>query len=229
MAGYLGYTTSKHAMNGFFEALRLELIPRGVDVLCINPGDMFSDDGAGRTVFAPDGSERLVDLDQVRPGDLMVVRPGEKVPADGVVVDGASAVDESMLTGESVPVDKAVGDTAIGATVNTNGLLLVRATKVGKDTVLAQIIRLVDDAQASKAPVQRLADSISAVFVPSVLVIATNIRYGSAPMCVALTLASEHGCALCIRSACQSIGLAGDSLGDHVLFPRCYQRPDILN
>jgi cation-transporting ATPase V len=125
-----------------------------------------------------DGGERLVDLDQVRPGDLMVVRPGEKVPTDGIVVDGASAVDESMLTGESVPVDKAVGDTAIGATVNTSGLLLVRATNVGKDTALAQIVRLVEEAQSGQAPVQRLADRISAVFVPVVTVIAVLALLG---------------------------------------------------
>nr|WP_202447338.1 heavy metal translocating P-type ATPase [Streptomyces sp. SID5468] len=119
-----------------------------------------------------DGGERLVDLDRVRPGDVMVVRPGEKVPTDGVVVEGSSAVDESMLTGESVPVDKGVGDTAIGATVNTSGLLLVRATRVGADTALAQIVRLVEEAQGGQAPVQRLADRISAVFVPVVAGIA---------------------------------------------------------
>jgi cation-transporting ATPase V/Cu+-exporting ATPase len=120
----------------------------------------------------PDGGERLVDAAEVRPGDVMVIRPGEKVPTDGVVVEGFSAVDESMLTGESVPADKGPGDTAIGATVNTSGLLAVRATKVGTQTALAQIVRLVEQAQGSRAAIQRLADRISGVFVPVVAGIA---------------------------------------------------------
>jgi copper-transporting P-type ATPase V len=120
----------------------------------------------------PDGGERLVDAAQVRPGDVMVVRPGEKVPADGVVIEGFSAIDESMLTGESLPADKGPGDTAIGATVNTSGLLAVRATRVGTQTALAQIIRLVEQAQGSRAAIQRLADRISGVFVPAVAGIA---------------------------------------------------------
>jgi len=108
----------------------------------------------------------------VRVGDLLRVRPGEKVPVDGEVVAGQAAVDESMLTGESVPADKAVGDRVAGATINTNGVLTVQATAVGADTALAQIVRLVQQAQASKAPVQRLADRVSAVFVPAVLGVA---------------------------------------------------------
>ena len=108
----------------------------------------------------------------LRVGDRFVVRPGEKVATDGTVVGGASAVDVSMLTGEPVPVDLAVGDAVFGATLNTSGRLVVEATKVGADTALAQIARLVEEAQGSKAPVQRLADRISAVFVPAVLVIA---------------------------------------------------------
>ena len=119
----------------------------------------------------PDGEHR-VPVARVRVGDVVRVRPGEKVPVDGVVVDGASAVDESMLTGESVPVDKGPGDTVAGATVNRQGVLTVRATAVGADTALARIVRLVGEAQGSKAPVQRLADRVAGVFVPVVLAVA---------------------------------------------------------
>ncbi len=125
------------------------------------------------TRLTSSGEEEQVDIDQVQPGDLLRVRPGEKVPVDGEVVEGNSAVDESMLTGESVPVDKAPGDSVTGATVNAQGLLTVRATRVGSETALAQIVRLVEQAQGSKAPVQRLADQIAGIFVPVVLVIAT--------------------------------------------------------
>ena len=118
-----------------------------------------------------DGVERDVPVAQVVPGDIVIVRPGERIPVDGVVLEGRSSVDESMLTGESLPVGKEPGDPVIGATVNKQGLLRVRAEKVGKDTQLAHIIRLVEQAQTAKAPVQRLADRISAVFVPAILVV----------------------------------------------------------
>lgn len=118
------------------------------------------------------GEEVDLPVEQVVVGDRVVVRPGEKVPVDGVVVEGSSAVDESMLTGEPIPVEKNAGDTVIGATLNKLGSFTFRATKVGRDTALAQIVRLVEDAQGSKAPVQRFADRISAVFVPAVLVVA---------------------------------------------------------
>ncbi len=119
-----------------------------------------------------DGQELEVPVDDVRVGDLVLVRPGEKIPVDGVVVEGRSAVDESMLTGESLPVEKGSGDKVIGATLNKLGLLKFEATRVGKETALAQIIRLVEEAQGSKAPIQKLADQISAVFVPAVIGIA---------------------------------------------------------
>ena len=125
--------------------------------------------GAKEASVVVDGQEHTVPVGAVRVGDLVRVRPGEKVPVDGEVVEGASAVDESMLTGESVPVDKGPGDTVAGATINANGVLTVRATAVGADTALAQIVRLVEEAQGSQAPVQRLADRVSAVFVPIVL------------------------------------------------------------
>ena len=128
--------------------------------------------GAREATVIVDGTERTVPIDQVQVGALLRVRPGEKIPVDGEVTDGASAIDESMLTGESVPVDKTIGDRVAGATINTQGVLTIRATAVGADTALAQMVRLVEEAQASKAPVQRLADQISAIFVPIVMAIA---------------------------------------------------------
>ncbi len=119
-----------------------------------------------------DGQELDLPLTSVNVGDLVVVRPGEKVPVDGTIETGLSSVDESMVTGESLPVEKEPGDTVIGATVNQKGLLRVRANRVGRDTVLAQIVRMVEQAQGSKAPIQRLADTISGIFVPVVILIA---------------------------------------------------------
>ena len=125
--------------------------------------------GAKEARILRDGEEVSVPIGQVAPGDLMVVRPGEKIPTDGVVVEGESALDQSLLTGESLPVEVGPGAEVAGATLNTYGRLVVRATKVGADTALAQIARLVDAAQSGKAPVQRLADRVSAVFVPVVI------------------------------------------------------------
>lgn len=119
-----------------------------------------------------DGVEMDIPIEKVEIGDIIVVRPGERVPVDGIIVEGNSAVDESMITGESIPIDKAIDDEVIGATINKFGTFKFRATKIGKDTVLSQIIKLVEDAQGSKAPVQRLADKISGIFVPIVVVIA---------------------------------------------------------
>jgi cation-transporting ATPase V len=128
--------------------------------------------GAKQARVLRGGAEVMAPVEQVRVGDLLRVRPGEKLPVDGEVVAGASAVDESMLTGESVPVDKGPGDRVAGATVNVGGVLTLRATAVGADTALAQIVRLVERAQAGKGQLQRLADRISAVFVPLVLALA---------------------------------------------------------
>ena len=124
------------------------------------------------------GQEVDIPVQRVRVGEELLVRPGEKIPTDGIVLSGASAVDEAMLTGESLPVEKATGDAVIGATINGTGALRVRATKVGKDTMLAGIIRLVEQAQGSKAPIQRLADTIAGVFVPAVLGIAALTLVG---------------------------------------------------
>jgi Cu+-exporting ATPase len=117
------------------------------------------------------GKEEKIPIEEVMVGDSLLVRPGEKIPADGVVVEGKSTVDESMITGESMPVKKIVNSHVIGATINKNGLLTIKATRVGADTALAQIIKLVEDAQASKAPIQRLADIVASRFVPAVIVI----------------------------------------------------------
>ncbi|MFC4949280.1 heavy metal translocating P-type ATPase [Pseudonocardia sp. GCM10023141] len=134
--------------------------------------------GAKEARVLRDGVEVMVPAEQVRVGDLLRIRPGEKVPTDGEVVDGSSAVDESMLTGESVPVDKAPGASVVGATVNTSGVLTVRATAVGSDTALAQIVALVSAAQAGKGRAQRLADRVSAIFVPTVIGLAAATFVG---------------------------------------------------
>lgn len=128
--------------------------------------------GAREATIIENGGERRVPADAIVPGDLMVVRPGEKIPTDGVIGQGTSTIDESMLSGESVPVDKTAGDSVFGATVNQQGRLVVQATKIGSDTALAQIVAMVERTQASKAPVQRLADRVSAVFVPVVVGVA---------------------------------------------------------
>ena len=128
--------------------------------------------GAKTARVIRDGQEVEVSIEEVQVGDIMVVRPGEKIPTDGVVIEGESAVDESMATGESMPVGKRPGDEVIGATVNQEGLLKVRATRVGKDTFLAQVIRLVEECQGSKVPIQEFADRVTGVFVPVVIGIA---------------------------------------------------------
>jgi Cu+-exporting ATPase len=128
--------------------------------------------GARTARVVRDGHEADIPIDEVLPGDIIVVRPGEKVPVDGVIVSGHSAVDESMLTGESLPVEKSEGDAVYGATLNRMGSFHLRATRVGRETALSQIIRLVEEAQGSKAPIQRLADYVASIFVPIVIAIA---------------------------------------------------------
>ncbi|MGM1045574.1 MAG: heavy metal translocating P-type ATPase [Bacillota bacterium] len=127
---------------------------------------------AKTAVVVRDGQEMSIPVEQVLRGDMVIIKPGEKIPVDGEVLEGISAVDESMLTGESIPIEKKAGDVVIGATLNKNGRLMIKATKVGKDTALAQIIRVVEEAQGSKAKIQRVADVISGVFVPIVVGIA---------------------------------------------------------
>jgi P-type Cu+ transporter len=127
---------------------------------------------AKTAIVIRNGEETEVPLEEVVTGDIILIKPGEKIPVDGEILEGRSALDESMITGESVPVDKTVGDKVIGATINKNGFIKMKATKVGKDTALAQIIKVVEEAQGSKAPIQRLADNISGIFVPIVVGIA---------------------------------------------------------
>ncbi|MBO6049571.1 MAG: heavy metal translocating P-type ATPase, partial [Spirochaetales bacterium] len=119
-----------------------------------------------------DGKETVVSVEQVRQGDIFVVRPGESIPVDGIVIDGSSAVDEAALTGESIPVDKNTGDQVSSATINRSGFLKCQATRVGEDTTLSQIIKMVSDAAATKAPIAKIADKVSGVFVPTVIAIA---------------------------------------------------------
>ncbi len=123
-------------------------------------------------LMSEDGSERDIPLEDVKPGDRLRVRPGERIPVDGIVLDGSSAVDESMITGESVPVEKTASSRVIGATVNGNGSLVMRAERVGSETMLAQIVRMVSQAQRTRAPIQRLADKVAGWFVPAVIAIA---------------------------------------------------------
>ena len=156
------------------------------------------------------GVEQDIAIERVVVGDLVRVRPGEKVPVDGLVSEGRSALDESMLTGESLPVDKAPGDAVIGATLNTSGSFVFKATKVGADTTLAQIVRLVEDAQGSKAPMQRMADEISSYFVPAVLVVALLtfvgwLVFGPEPR---LTFAVQTAIAVLIIACPCALGLA---------------------
>jgi Cu+-exporting ATPase len=156
------------------------------------------------------GTEEDVSLDQIQPGDRLRVRPGEKVPVDGIVLEGASAVDESMVTGESIPVEKKKGDRVIGATVNGRGGLVMLAEKVGSETLLAQIVRMVGEAQRSRAPIQRLADQVSGWFVPLVVGIAvvTFIVWAVAGPAPAMAYAIVNAVAVLIIACPCALGLA---------------------
>ncbi|MDQ3672247.1 MAG: cadmium-translocating P-type ATPase, partial [Actinomycetota bacterium] len=164
--------------------------------------------GAKEAHVLRDGTEVAVAIEDVASGDLMVVRPGEKIPTDGVVVEGDSAVDQSMLTGEPVPVDVSPGSDLAGATINTYGRLVVRATKVGEETALAQIARLVSEAQSGKAPIQRLVDRVSAVFVPIVLVLALATLAGWIVVTGDATAAFSAAVAVLIIACPCALGLA---------------------
>ena len=159
---------------------------------------------------APDGSEQDVPLEQVRVGDLLRVRPGEKIPVDGIVVEGQSAVDESMVTGEPIPVEKLQSSKVIGGTVNGTGSFLMRAERVGAETLLAQIVRMVSEAQRSRAPIQKLADRVSAYFVPAVVAIAvvTFIIWAAAGPEPRLAYALVNAVAVLIIACPCALGLA---------------------
>jgi Cu+-exporting ATPase len=162
-------------------------------------------------VVRPDGSEHDVPVADLRPGDIVAVRPGEKVATDGQITDGQSALDESMLTGESLLVEKSSGDLVFGATINKTGAFRFRVTKVGADTVLAQIVQLVSDAQGSRAPIQRLADKVSGIFVPTVIVLAVltfGLWYALAPADSRLALALTAFVSVLIIACPCALGLA---------------------
>ena len=164
--------------------------------------------GAKEARILRDGNEVAVPIEDVVPGDVMVIRPGEKIATDGEVVEGQSAIDQSMLTGESNPVEVEPGSEVAGATINTYGRLVVRATKVGSDTALAQIARLVEAAQSGKAPVQRLADRISAVFVPVVMAISLATLAGWLLLGASVAEAFTAAVAVLIIACPCALGLA---------------------
>ncbi len=165
--------------------------------------------GAKKARVIKDGQEIEIDVSQVIVGDILLVKPGEKIPVDGQVIEGHSSIDESMVSGESIPVEKSVGDLVIGATINQNGVLKFKATKVGKDTMLSQIIKMVEDAQGSKAPIQRLADNISAFFVPGVILIALLTFLGWLFLSSAgLTVAIVNAVAVLVIACPCALGLA---------------------
>ena len=161
-------------------------------------------------IVRDDGQEEDIALDQVVAGDILRVRPGEKIPVDGIVTSGTGAVDESMVTGESIPVEKSSGDVVIGATVNGSGSLLMRAEKVGADTLLAQIVNMVSEAQRSRAPIQRLADMVAGYFVPAVVIIAilTMLVWGLVGPEPRLAFAIINGVAVLIIACPCALGLA---------------------
>ena len=159
-------------------------------------------------VLLRDGAEVEVPIDEVRSGDVFVVRPGESIPVDGVVLEGNSAVNESALTGESIPVDKAEGDTVSAATVNTSGFIRCRATRVGEDTTLSQIVRMVSDAAATKAPIARIADRVSGVFVPAVIGISAVVVLGWLLHGESRSFALARGISVLVISCPCALGLA---------------------
>ncbi|MBQ3802546.1 MAG: heavy metal translocating P-type ATPase [Oscillospiraceae bacterium] len=159
-------------------------------------------------VLLRDGAEVEVPIDEVRSGDVFVVRPGESIPVDGVVLEGDSAVNESALTGESIPVDKAEGDTVSAATINTSGFIRCRATRVGEDTTLSQIVRMVSDAAATKAPIARIADRVSGVFVPAVIGISAVVVLGWLLHGESLSFALARGISVLVISCPCALGLA---------------------
>ncbi len=205
--GYSLYSTWRIIQGDFMAVDRLYFETAGVIITLIMLGKTLEAVSKGRTSeaikklmgLAPktaiviyDGREVVTPIDEVEIGDVILVKPGEKIPVDGVVLEGNTAVDESMLTGESMPIDKKAGDTVYAATINVNGLIRFQAKKVGADTALSQIIKLVEDAQGSKAPIAKMADIVSGYFVPAVCLIAVLVSaawlLGGQPLVFALTI-----------------------------------------
>lgn len=184
---YSVYSTYQIAQGHIMHAHSLYFESAAIIITLVMTGKFLEAKSKGRTgeaikklmglapktaIVIRDGTETEISIEDVAVGDVVVVKPGSKIPVDGIIVEGYTSVDESMLTGESIPVEKKVGDSVTGASINKNGLIKFRASKVGKDTVLAQIIRLVEEAQGSKAPIAKMADIVSGRFVPIVLAIA---------------------------------------------------------
>ena len=209
-------TVMKYGMNLYFESAAM--IPTLITV-----GKMLEAMSKGKTtdalkglmrlapktaVLLRDGKETVVGIDEVSIGDVFVVRPGEKIPVDGTVLRGMTSVDESALTGESIPVDKAEGDNVSSATINQQGYIECRATRVGEDTTLAQIIRTVSDAAATKAPLSRIADKVSGIFVPSVIVLAVLTLVGWLIAGRSFASAMARGISVLVISCPCALGLA---------------------
>ncbi len=159
-------------------------------------------------VLLRDGQEVTVDIDEVQAGDVFVVRPGESIPVDGVIIEGSSAVDESALTGESIPVDKTVDDTVSAATINQSGFIKARATRIGEDTTFSQIIQMVSDAAATKAPIARIADTVSGIFVPTILGIALAVAIFWLVTGADVTFALERAISVLVIACPCALGLA---------------------
>ncbi len=159
-------------------------------------------------VLIRDGQEVTVDIDEVETGDIFVVRPGESIPVDGVILEGATAVDESALTGESIPVDKSADDTVSAATMNQSGFIKARATRIGEDTTFSQIIQMVSDAAATKAPIARIADTVSGIFVPAILLIALAVAVFWLASGAEVTFALERAISVLVIACPCALGLA---------------------
>jgi Cu+-exporting ATPase len=168
--GISGMIMSFHLLGRFLEAIAKSKTSSAIKKLL--------ELGAKTARVIVDGKEMEIPVEQVTEGDILIVRPGEKIPVDGEILEGYTTIDESMVTGESIPTEKSVGDQVVGATINKNGSIRFKATKVGKDTFLAQIVRMVEEAQGSKAPIQQLADRVTSVFVPIVLAISVSTFAG---------------------------------------------------
>ena len=175
LVGRLLETKTKEKASDAVRKL-LDLKPRTARV--VRPIIKEGGNNAELKMISKEFKEIEIPLEQIQEGDLMIVRPGERVPTDGIVIDGASSIDESAITGESIPVDKAKGDEAIGSTINKNGLLKVKATKVGQDTVLSKIITLVEEAKTGRAKLEKMVDQVAKYFVPAIIAIAVGVFLG---------------------------------------------------